>query len=500
MKPSYYREKWNTLKSSEVDFGSLSQLAREIGHSFLDHYYQDGRYDQEYIDLICEMASNFSDIELNSAVSAVFFSVVIEQLCDDYEDFQFKAYNRVMSQVVSFCRKLPAGREIDRCLNEFRLSSAKDIESRAERIRSRDYKINATKKYIRQIFILSRVTVGADVAITSTIIQRLSIIFPDAQIILLGSPKLSEIFSANSRLKISRLDYVRRGGLLERFACWHKLLEIINEETKLTGKEATLVIDPDSRILQLGILPVIKDDNYLYFDTHNDWPSSPNACMAELANAWMDKVFGPGDFCYPRLWLDVSLLNEAKRIRNALLKNGCRKITALNFGFGQNPRKRLGLDFEKKLVREILKQPQTVVILDRGFGDEELNASQQIIDELKAGGFPVRQSGFGSIETDNFSHGLLAVECNTGQIASLIANSDDFIGYDSACQHIAAALAIPTITIFTGSNNPRFIRRWSACGNTSCRVVHVNTIFNTENIDLDEIVDRIIEERLSHKI
>ena len=80
MKPSYYREKWQTLKNSAVDAGALSQLAREIGHSFLDHYYQDGLYEQDYIDLICEMASNFSDIELNSAVSTVFFSVVMARV------------------------------------------------------------------------------------------------------------------------------------------------------------------------------------------------------------------------------------------------------------------------------------------------------------------------------------------------------------------------------------------------------------------------------------
>ena len=500
MNPSYYREKWHALKNSAVDGDSLAQLARQIGHSFLDHYYQDGLYEQDYIDLICEMATFFPQIELNSVVSTIFFSVVIEELCDDYEDFQFKAYNRVMSQVISYCRNLPVGRELDCCLNKFHLSSADDISARAEHIRSRDYRIDPSKKTVRKILVLSRITIGADVAIISVIAQRLALLFPDAEIILLGSPKLAEIFSANTRLRIKRLDYTRRGGLLDRLDSWHKVLEILDEETKSAGKDSALVIDPDSRISQLGILPIIKDDNYLFFNSHNDWPCSQNVCMAELTNTWLDRVFGRTDFCYPRVWLDPRLLNSARKLTNSLLKNGCRKITAVNFGFGENPRKRLGIDFEKKLVSELLKHPKTVVILDRGFGTEELNASQQIIDELKARGCPVRQSGFGRINTDNFSHGLVSVECNTGEIASLIANSHDFIGYDSACQHIAAALAVPTITIFTGSNNPRFIRRWSACGNTSCKVVHVNTIFNCENIDLDEIISRIMEERTLHKL
>jgi ADP-heptose:LPS heptosyltransferase len=499
MKPSFYREKWNALINSDVDGESLAHLSRQIGHSFLDHYYQDGHYEQDYIDLICEMATAFPQIELNNIVSTVFFSVVIEELCDDYEDFQFKAYNRVMSQVISYCRKLPSGAWLDQCLNRFHLHYADDIAARAERIRTLEHRIDSAGKNVCQIFIPSRITVGADVAIVSVIIQRLYLIFPQAQIILLGSPKLAEIFSANPRLRIIQLDYVRRGSLLERFSSWQKLLEIIDEQTKSADRDTALVIDPDSRILQLGILPVISDENYLYFDTHNDWLSSKNACMSELTNAWLDKVFGPGKFCYPQLWLDPSLLNQAKKITGSLIKNGCSKITAINFGFGGNPRKRLGPDFEKKLVCELLKQPKAVVILDRGFGTEELNASQQIIDELQSKGHPVLQNQFGRIDVGNFSHGLLAVECNTGEIASLIANSHDFIGYDSACQHISAALAVPTITIFTGSNNPRFIRRWSACGNTSCKVVHVNTIFNCENIDLDEIINRIMEERSLHK-
>jgi ADP-heptose:LPS heptosyltransferase len=499
MKPSYYREKWLALKNSAVDTKSLAHLSRQIGHSFLDHYYQDGQFEQDYINLICEMATAFKQIELNSIVSTTFFSVVIEELCDDYEDFQFNAYNRVMSQVISYCRRLPAGSQLDSCLNKFNLLSADDISRRAEQIRAIEHKINPTKKTVRQIFIPSRITVGADVAIVSVIIQRLSLIFPEAQIFLLGSRKLAEIFSANPRLQIIQLDYVRRGSLPERFSSWQKFLEILDELTKPAGLDTTLVIDPDSRILQLGILPVINNENYLYFNTHDDSPSSKYICMGELTNTWLDKVFGPGDFCYPRLWLDPSLLDQARKLTSSLIKNGCRRITAINFGFGGNLRKRLGLDFEKKLICEILKQPKTVVILDRGFGDEELSASQQIINELKNKGYTVQQNQFGRIDTRNLSHGLLSLECNTGEIASLIANSHDFIGYDSACQHISAALAVPTITIFTGSNNPRFIRRWSACGKTSCRVVHVNTIFNCENIDLDEIVNRIMEERSLHK-
>ena len=55
-----------------------------------------------------------ADRELSRAVSSAFFSVIVEELCDDYEEFQFEVYNRVMSQVISYCRNIPAGKKIDR--------------------------------------------------------------------------------------------------------------------------------------------------------------------------------------------------------------------------------------------------------------------------------------------------------------------------------------------------------------------------------------------------
>ncbi len=495
MKPSHYRDKLIALQKTAVDKNVLSHLAKQTAGSFMDHYYRDGHYDEGYIDLMCEMATFFADEELNSVVSSAFFSVIIEELCDDYEDFQFEAYNKVMSRVISYCRNIPGGKKLDQYLNKFNLFCAEDIFSRGKRIHSQNYRFDAGKKAVKQIFLLSRITIGADVAITSVMIQRLSKMFPDAEIVILGSGKLKEIFGGNPRLRIRETAYIRNGGLLERLESWCQVVDMLEEETAATGADAALLIDPDSRITQLGIFPIFGQENYLYFNSHDDSLSVKNACMAELANAWMDKVFGRSDFCHPQLWLEPKLLNWARKMTNSLLQSGCQRITTVNFGVGGNPRKRLGLDFEKKLICELLKQPKSVVILDKGFGAEELTSSQQIIEEAKSKGYEVREADLKHGKIENFSHGLLAVECNIGEMSALIGNSDDFIGYDSACQHIAAASAVPGVTVFGGSNNPRFIRRWSACGNTSCKVVHVDPFGHPEEIDLDEIVSRVMEER-----
>lgn len=495
MKPSYYRDKWIALRSAASDGHALSELARRVADSFMDHYYQDGHYEEGYIDLLCEMATSFDRADLNGAVSSIFFSSIVESLCDDYEDFQFEIYARLMSQIVSYCRALPAGGELDKHLNKFQLISAEDIMKRAcgihKRVRSFDVRRNA----VRKIFILSRITVGADVAIVSVIVQRLARIFPEARIIIMGSPKLKEIFGGNPRLRIRELRYERRGGLLERLESWRSALDVLTEETTTTGSGTALLVDPESRITQLGVLPLVETENYLYFNSHGASHSTDNSCMAELANRWMDEVFGPSDFRYPCLWPEPGVLARAGKLKESLLQGRCRRITAVNFGVGGNPRKRLSLAFETKLISELLNEPDTVVILDKGFGMEEAANSRKITEQLMSEGQPVRHAGPGCPEPVGFSHGVLAVECTIGEISALIKMSDDFVGYDSACQHIAAALRVPTITIFAGSNNPRFVQRWSACGDTSCKIIHVNTLTGSERVDIDEIVTRVMEER-----
>jgi ADP-heptose:LPS heptosyltransferase len=87
------------------------------------------------------------------------------------------------------------------------------------------------------------------------------------------------------------------------------------------------------------------------------------------------------------------------------------------------------------------------------------------------------------------------VRTRLGEIAGIIASSDEYIGYDSAGQHIAAALAIPCLTIFAGSNTMRFIRRWSAHGPNSCQIIHVDTLTNPSAIDVEDIITRIAYQR-----
>ena len=217
--------------------------------------------------------------------------------------------------------------------------------------------------------------------------------------------------------------------------------------------------------------------------------------MAELTNAWIDRVTGETDLHCPQVWLQTSNVQKAKIFCDKLKRIGTRRIIAINFGVGGNPRKKVGRLFEQKLLLSLLHEPQTVIVLDKGFGKEELNYADSLINAVKDQGFSVQNAPFSPDFKAELNWGVIGLQTRIGEIAAIIAQCDEFIGYDSACQHIAAALGTPCLTIFAGSNNMRFIRRWSAFGKNSSNIVHVDTLTDPTSIDVDDIIARIINER-----
>ncbi len=493
MKPAFYWNKWNSLKQ-KPDEGKLNHLAKQVALSFLDRYFYNDHHEEEYIRLLCKMATFFDDSELNKIGSSALFGIVVEGLCDDFEELQTEAYNRVMSQVVAFCQSIPDGEELADRLRGFGLVSYRDIFNRIENIRARSDEYRKIKPP-EKIFLLSRVTIGADVAITSVMIQRLNQLFPDAEVVVIGGKKLHDIFGGNTRIRIKEVNYSRRGDMIERFASWIAVLDAINEEIAKDASGNIIVIDPDSRLSQLGVLPVISNQKYLFFNSRGKDSYPKKMSIAELTNHWVDNVLGKSAFCYPMVWLKKSEIDKASSFAVSLRRAGCKKIITINFGVGGNSRKRLAGEFERKLILSLLEEPDTVIILDQGFGEEEHTRSKALITSVAEYGFPAKCVEFHHLEDIHISKGLVGVVAGIGEIAALISQCDEFIGYDSACQHIAASLCIPTYTVFAGSNNPRFIRRWSACGPSKSEIIHVDTLTHPPMFDTDDVVVRIIEVR-----
>ena len=482
------------MKTGASDAQEISKLSRQVAYSFMDAYLQDCHYKEDHIRLLCEMATVAGDSELNKIAARALFGIIIERLCDDFEELQIETYNRVMAQIITFCRQLPTGSLLDRRLNDFKIHCRDDLLERIRKIRT-DSRVLSTQRDLKKILLLSRVTIGADVAITSIIIQRLARLFPAAQIVLIGDAKLQQMYAGNSRVRLQRVHYNRTGDLLQRLSSWQRVLAIIEQELQSCALEQTILVDPDSRLLQLGVLPIVPADHYFFFDSRSNVAFAANMSMAQLTNAWLDRLTGVQDFQYPRVWLSPQNLSRAAQLCGRLKSNGARRVIAVNFGVGGNPRKKVGAFMEQRLLLSLLAEPGTVVLLDKGSGIEELHGCNALMADVSDHGHPVEEATFEGSFDSPMTGGLIGLQTGIGEIAAVIAHCDEYIGYDSAGQHIAAALETPCLTIFAGSNNMRFIRRWSAFGSNSSKIVHVDTLSDPSAIDVEDIITRITRER-----
>ena len=100
MKSHFYRQKWSNIKTQKSDALEIGQLARQIAHSFMDSFLSDCHYEEDHINLLCEMSTFSHDSGDNRIASQALFSTIIESLCDDFQELQTETYNQVMTQIV----------------------------------------------------------------------------------------------------------------------------------------------------------------------------------------------------------------------------------------------------------------------------------------------------------------------------------------------------------------------------------------------------------------
>ncbi len=270
------------------------------------------------------------------------------------------------------------------------------------------------------IAVLSRVTLGADVAVTSVIIDGLKRRFPQARIWFVGPRKNYELFAADERVGHIPLEYPRRGSIQER----------ISVAQSLVLPEEALVIDPDSRITQLGLVPVSKERNYFLFESRSFDEQSSDP-LPVLAARWCEQIFGAKDA--------RAYIAPASTVPGA--------NTAISLGVGGNEAKRLDAAFERQLVTEAAAQGS--VLIDRGASDEEMNRVDRAAEGLPVTAF-----------TGSFA-----------DFAGAISRSGCYVGYDSAGQHVAACCGVPLTVYFTGAVNQRFRQRWRPHGPGPIQVV-----------------------------
>ncbi len=332
------------------------------------------------------------------------FSIVIERLGDLFEPALCDEYARLFSRVVELLRP------------EWK---ALDLLGRYERVR----KVRPCKHTdVRTVFVLSRVTLGADVAVTSVLMDAAKRRFPEASIRFVGPRKNYELFAEDPRVLHMPFTYPRSGSLVDRLSRWGEF-----------SAPDSIVVDPDSRLTQLGILPVCDEKDYFFFESRAYMASSGEP-LPKLASRWAWEVFNePGRAC-----LTPEVAPMPARV-------------AVSLGVGENDEKRLANPFEERLLRALVERGYSVVVDEGGGGEEtaRVRALKERIPELQVFSGPF------------------------AQFASMITQADLYVGYDSAGQHVAAAKGVPLVSVFAGYPSERMFERWKPWGPGPREIVKV---------------------------
>jgi hypothetical protein len=339
---------------------------------------------------------------LSASISANWFRDVIEPLADSFDPAAVDEYVRVFTAAIA----RPGLAEHYQRIRHPRVFTGADPDD---------------------VYVLSRVTLGADVAITSVVLDAALRRFPHARTWFVGPRKNYELFE---RSAVRHLDvpYRRTGTLAERLAASEGLRPLLD-------KPNAIVLDPDSRLTQLGLIPVCDESRYYFFESRS---STAPGSLSQLTAAWIEQTLatsGSRGFIAP------------------MPAEGPAPDITISLGVGENQDKRIPDPFERSLLEHLASSGRSILI-DKGAGGEETERVERAI-----AGLPNTRAWQGPF----------------APFAAEIARSRLYIGYDSAGQHVAAACAIPLITIFAGFPNDRFLERWTPTGHGQIDVIRVET-------------------------
>jgi ADP-heptose:LPS heptosyltransferase len=453
---------------------TAARLATCAASTLLTYHARGGGVLDEAITLLVKMAMLDDPALAEQGVHGI-FPQLVERLGDAFEPAAVRLYNQLFVQVIQACRQVPTGAALDAQLRSFGLVTGAHLLERAARIRAQKRFDHTLAGTVEKAFVLSRVTLGADVAVTSVALAALRQACPEADLILLASPKIQPLFAGDARLRLCAVEYPRGGGLLARLSGWSAVVEAIRRHIQGLEASAYVIVDPDSRLTQLGLLPVVHDERSYYFFDSRSYSAPGLQKISALAAHWLRQVFGLAAPIYPSIALARADVIFARQVMERLRCRQGHVLVSVNLGVGSNPAKRLPDPFESLLVERLLREGATV-LLDKGGEEEEAARIGALSTLMAAKGFQTIALDEAKTDVPEASPAsrpqLITWQGSIGRFAALMAESDVYVGYDSAGQHIAAALGVPTIDIFAGFSSLRMPERWSPHG-TGSVVVHV---------------------------
>jgi hypothetical protein len=317
-------------------------------------------------------------------------TMVVERLGDLFEPRLCEVYPRLFIEVIALV--------------------APDLNPR---LRRRDVAHNRAPDSAARVYVLSRVTLGADVAVTSVLLDAAKQRYPEAEIVFVGPRKNFELFENDPRIRHRATPYARVGSLAER----------VHASAGLWFDDG-IVLDPDSRFSQLGLIAVCPEPSYFWFESRSYGGDSADT-LPDLAARWARQIFG---------------VEQARPYIAPLPAPSAAVGITVSLGVGENPAKGLGPEFEAALMR-MLAATGECVLVDKGGSAEE----RQRVESVLQPGISTHDGPF-------------------APFAAQIARSKLYIGYDSAGGHVASACGVPLISIAAGFVSDRMRARWRPNG------------------------------------
>ena len=388
------------------------------------------------------------DPDLAAAATKALFSELVEEWADRFEPSLCATYAAFMSEVL-----YAPGSPVAAVLATLGYGEPEELRDRYLRMASAGSEAGLDRRRVKKVAVLSRITLGADVAVTRPLLLAAARAFPAAEIEFIGPKKNAELIMAGHPIRHRETSYGRTAVLVDRLLAWNQLRESVQGSITGLQPDEYLIVDPDSRMTQLGLLPVAPDRSYHFFESRS--AGGGGTCtLGALALRWCGRTWGVDAADAGKLPPQVPPAS-CKRLSD----EGDRPLAAVSFGVGGRASKRVGDHFEDGLL-ELLRRRGFRIVLDYGLGDEEARVVDQRLAAFAgtAGELSCDQPGWLS-RTD-----LLTWRGSLSAFGAWTAAADVYVGYDSAAAHLAAAHATPVIEVFAGAPSERFRHRWTPTG------------------------------------